>query len=180
MVLATLWKFPSELQKSNMLSDNVYFEWFEGLLKRTVLPPTPARQLGIHLCSQNFLSVLCIFILTDSVTWKRCCWKALKVTTVREEMWLKSHCTISRIVIATLKFLLLACIWGHVEQQQQKQNNMVLTTRIKSPKQGTVTAVYAYHLMVVGKQKTWNCLSSIQSTLFFTLALSSWMISNTA
>lgn len=57
---------------------------------------------------------------------------------------------------------------------------MVLTTKIKSPKQDTVTAGYAYHLMVVGKQKTWNCLSSIQSTQFFTLTLSSWMIPNTA
>lgn len=72
MVLAAFRKHPAKLEKSKTLYDHVSFEWSVVLFELAILTLTPpscsspaSYQLGIHLCSQTFLSALCIMIFTD-------------------------------------------------------------------------------------------------------------------
>lgn len=59
-------------------------------------------------------------------------------------------------------YLWISCCWLTFEvmlndnNRKTKQNNMILTARIKSPRQDTFTGGYAWHLMVSGKaNKLW-------------------------
>ena len=70
--------------------------------------------------------------------------EGLEVTAVLEEVWPKGFCNVSRIVTANSQVPVVGLHLSHDEQQQQtKQNNMVLTTRIKTQRQGAFTGGYA-------------------------------------
>lgn len=110
MVLAAFWEVLAKLEKSKVLYDHVSFEWSVVLFEFTVLTLTPppcsslaSYQLGILLCSQTFLSVLCILKFIDFCDLEKMLTKSTEGwedITVWEEMWPKSLCTISRIIIA--------------------------------------------------------------------------------
>lgn len=110
MVLAAFWEVLAKLEKLKVLYDHVSFEWSVVLFEFTVLTLTPppcsslaSYQLGILLCSQTFLSVLCILKFIDFCDLEKMLTKSTEGwedITVCEEMWPKSLYTISRIIIA--------------------------------------------------------------------------------
>lgn len=142
----------------------------------SILKLTSSHQLGIHLCSQTFFSILCILVFVDFCDLEKMLIEStegLEVTTVRENIWTKSLYHLQDCN----GWLSSSCCWLiFVVLLNNKKRNMILTMiLIKLPRQDTVTGGYSQHVMVGGRaEDLWPSQSHSQHIVLLLYDLAGW------